>query len=283
MNSYVNILMMLIVLLFIISGILLKSGKYFWLVSGYNAMQEIEKGNVDITGLRNFAANSCFVIAAILLVAGVFDHYHIFYGLVTSISSLFFAVAFMLIRAQKYNRSVLPYGKKRGQGRVVLGIVVVFLVTVGGMLIYGSIEQNVDVGKDQIEIRGLCGTTVGMRDVPDVLIIDKLPSIQSKRTGFDFGSVLKGNFKLEGLGNGKMYVNASTPPFIEIKYDNTFVILNSRDTATTHKIYNKIIECRKLIRYFWEVVVSRFARSQIPTNSNQSKARTSLSGYDQCR
>lgn len=245
MNFYVNILMTFIVLLFVISGILLRSGKYYWLFPGNGAIQERQEGSVDITGLRNFIANSCFVVAAILLLAGVFDHYHVFYGLVISIAFLFFAVAFMLVRAQRYNRNILPDSKRNAGVKISLGIAASVLVIVGGMLIYGSIEQSVEVEKNQIEIGGLCGTTIDMSGISDVLMIDKIPTIQSKRTGFDFGSVLKGNFKLEGLGDGKMYVNAGTPPFIEIRYDNTFVILNSRDTATTHKIYNKIIELQK--------------------------------------
>jgi preprotein translocase subunit SecG len=245
MNFYVNILMTVVVLLFIISGILLKSGKYYWLTPGFGTMREMQSGNVDVRGLRNFLASSCFVIAAILLLAGIFDHYHVLLGFVISIASLFFAVAFMLIRAQKYDRNILPDRKKRVSAKVLLGIIVVILVIIGGTLIYGSIEQSVEVGKDQIEIGGLCGTTIDMRGVSKVSIIDKLPGIQAKRTGFDFANVLKGNFELEGLGDGKLYVNLGTPLFIEIKYDNTFVILNSRDTAATRATYKKIIELQE--------------------------------------
>lgn len=245
MYFYVNVLMTLIVLLFLVSGILVKSGKYQWLFSGYETKQELQSGRDYIKRLRNFIGNFCFVIGAILLLAGIFDHYHVFYGLVLSIASLFFVVAFMLIRVQKYDRQILPDKKRKGGARILLGSLVVILVIVGGMLIYGSMEASVEVGPDRIEIGGLCGTTIDMSRVSDILMINELPKIQSKNSGFDFANVLKGNFRLQGIGEGKLYVNSGTPPFIEIKYDDSFVIMNFKDSNTTHKIYDGINKLRK--------------------------------------
>jgi Domain of unknown function (DUF3784) len=246
MYIYVNVLMTIIVLLFIASGILLKYGKHYWIISGYRTPEEIRKEGVDIAGLGNFIGASCFVIAALLLLAGIFDHYHVFGGLVGSISSLFFVVAFILIRAQKYNRRVLPDGRKRKGTKVLLGIVVAILMIVGGMLIYGSIEQSVDVEHGAIEIGGLYGTTLDISNISDVSIINELPKIQAKKGGFDFANVLKGDFSLDGIGEGKLYVNIAAPPFIKIKYNDTFVILNFRDTTTTLTTFDKINELRKI-------------------------------------
>jgi hypothetical protein len=245
MYFYVSILMTLVVLLFIVSGILLKSGRYLWPFSGPETKRELQSGSDDIKGLRNSIGNFCFVVAAILLLAGIFDHYHVFFGLVISIASLFFVVAFILIRVQRYDRHILPERKRKRGARVLLGILVVILVIVGGMLIYGSIEQGVDVGTDRIEIGGLCGTTIDMNGVSGIFIIKELPKIQSKNSGFDFANVLKGNFRLQGIGEGKLYVNTSAPPFIEMKYDGSFVIMNFKDSTTTYKIYNTINGFRK--------------------------------------
>lgn len=140
-------------------------------------------------------------------------------GFVLSIAALFFVVAFMIIRALKHDWNVSPAGKKNLGVRIVIGILVAILVIVGGMLIYGSIEQSVDVKSDKIEIGSLYGTTLNMHGITSVALIGDLPGIQAKAFGFDFANVLKGDFRLEGLGDGKLYVNTRTPPFIEIEHN----------------------------------------------------------------
>ena len=240
MYLYVDVLMSLIVLLFVISGILIKYKRYYWLIAGYNALPDAQRGNVDFPGLGSFIGNSCFAIAAILLLAGVFEHLEVFYGLVVSIASLFFAVAFMLVRSQKYYRNVPTSGKKRLRTKVVLSIIVIGLMVVGGMLIYGSIEQTVTVGGGKIEIGGLYATTLDASRITAVSIVSKLPGIQGKTNGFDFASVLKGGFTVEGMGEGKLFVNLRTPPFIRIGYDDSFVFLNFKDSTTTRKVFNDI-------------------------------------------
>ncbi|HUI31410.1 MAG TPA: DUF3784 domain-containing protein [Candidatus Acidoferrales bacterium] len=239
----VNVLMSIIVLLFVVSGILIRSKRYNWLTPG--TMEQVHDGTVDTTGLGNFIGNFFFVIAGTLLVAGIFNHFHIFYGLVFSIAFLFFLVAFMLIRTQKYNRSILPSGKRKTSAKVILGIIVAALVIIGGMLIYGSIEQSVDVDKDKMEIGGLYGASLDMDGAAKVSMIRELPKIQTKTNGFDFANVLKGNFRLDGLGEGKLYVNVNTPLFIEIKLKDSFVILNFKDSTATKAVYEKM-------KQYWE-------------------------------
>ncbi len=245
MYIYVAVLMSSIVILFIVSGVLIKHKRYYWLISGHT-MPEGQQVKSDTTALGNFIGNFCFVIAGILLLAGVFDHFHINYGFVLSIASLFFVVAFMLIRAQKYDHNILNAGKKKTVPKIILGIIVATLVIVGGMLIYGSIEQSVDVDKGKIEIGGLYGTTLDVSDIKGVFLIKELPKIQSKTTGFDFANILKGDFKLDGIGDGKLFVNTGSPLFINIKYKDSFVILNFKDSIATRKLYNEISKLGKV-------------------------------------
>ena len=246
MFIYVSVLMTMIVSLFIVIGFLLKTGKHNWIILGYKSSAEMEREGVDIAGLGNFIGSSCFAIAALLLLAGVLDHYHQFHGVVFSIASLFFVVAFILIRIQKYRRRILPNMASPPRAKVALGIIVSVLLLAGSMLVYGGIEESVQVAKDEIEIGGLYGTTLEMSHVSDVSLLARLPKIQTKIGGFDFAAAIKGRFKLEGIGDGRLYVNAIAPPFIEIKYNDTFVILNFKDSTTTLATFEKISKFRKI-------------------------------------
>ncbi len=246
MYIYIDVLMSLIVLLFVTSGILIKYKRYYWLISGYNALPDARRGNVDLPGLGNFMGNSCFAIAVILLLAGIFQHLEVFYGVVISIASLFFAVALMLVRSQKYYRTTPIGGRKKISSKVVLSIIVIGLVIVGGMLIYGSFEQSIEVTAGKIEIGGLYATTLEADRITGVSIVNQLPTIQGKTNGFDFVDVLKGGFIVERMGEGKLFVNLHTPPFIRIDYGNSFIFLNFKDSTTTRRVFNEIRNLTKV-------------------------------------
>lgn len=236
----VPILMSAIVLLFVVCGIVIKYKRYYWLISGYNTMPVEKKKNVDIVGLSKFIGNFCFIIAGVLLLAGIMNHFNVFYGFVIAIASLFFIVAYMLIRAQKYHNGSEPGHKPKPAARLVLSILALLLIIVGGALIYGSAEQTVSVSKDRIRIGGIYGTALDMNEITDVFLIRALPQIQRKTEGFDFGNTLKGDFELKGFGEGKLFLNTRTHLFINMKYGNSFVILNFRDSMKTLELYDNI-------------------------------------------
>ena len=242
----VNVLMAIMVLFYVTIGIRLKSGKHYRIISGSRPPQKIQEEGVDIEKLRSFAGDLCFVIAALLLLAGIFDHLHLFTGFVFSVAFLFFAVALAMIRIPRYRRGAVPTGKRKAFGKVLAGISAAFLTVVGATLIYGNMEQSVNVRSGGIEIGGFHGMNVDVDGISDVSIVKTLPKIQAKVSGFDFADVLKGKFRLEGLGDGKLYVNTVSPPFIKIKYNDMFVILNFKDSTRTLATFDKINALRKI-------------------------------------
>ncbi len=240
MSYVVSILMCAIVLLFIVCGILIKHKGYYWLISEYHMMPEERRDQIDIAGLSKFIGNVCFVIAAVLLLAGVMNHFNIFYGFVISIASLFFIVAYTIVHAQKYDTAIETGRQSRVSGRFVVSILALLLIIVGSALIYGSAEEDVSVSKDSIRISGIYGTDLVMSELTDVFLSRALPQIEGKSGGFDLGSMLKGDFRLKGLGEGKLYVNTRTPLFINLRYGSSFVILNFRDSSKTLELYDLI-------------------------------------------
>jgi hypothetical protein len=54
-------------IIFILLGILIKYGKMYFLIAGYNTMSKAEKEKVDIKGIATVFRNAMFGMAAIML------------------------------------------------------------------------------------------------------------------------------------------------------------------------------------------------------------------------
>jgi hypothetical protein len=63
--------MILIAILFIILGVLIKYGKMYFLIAGYNSLPEEEKEKLDIEGIATVFRNAMFGMA-LLIVFGFF-------------------------------------------------------------------------------------------------------------------------------------------------------------------------------------------------------------------
>ncbi len=59
-----------------------------------------------------------------------------------------------------------------------------------------------------------------------------------KVNGFNLGYVLRGNFKLEDLSVGKIYIRENKPPYILIKAEEKYFLINYKDNNETIELYN---------------------------------------------
>lgn len=241
MPSSEIVLMSFIILLFLALGFLIKYKKCYWLISGYNIMSEEEKKNVDIVGLSKFMGDSLFVIAGILLIGSILDYFRIFLGFAISLGSIFVVVSYMLIGAQKYdNNTKRPDGKLKTSVIFIIGsIMLVFFVAVGS-IIYGSMDNKVTINEKYIEIRGTYGVKLDMAEIKEISLVNTIPDVKRKTNGFNFGNILKGNFELNEIGIVKLYIYRGAAPYIYIKYGNTYVILNFKDSSKTQDLYSEM-------------------------------------------
>lgn len=67
-----------VAILFIVLGILIKYGKMYWLIAGYNTMPKKEKNKYNIDGIANVFRNVMFGMALIIflgyLIAKLFEN-----------------------------------------------------------------------------------------------------------------------------------------------------------------------------------------------------------------
>jgi hypothetical protein len=231
-------------------GIMVKYYKAYWLISGYNTMSKEKKKNVDVEGLANFMGNMTFIMAALMLLATIL--FMVDKEMLGGIAlALFVPLSiYMIIKAQKYDGNTKnPDGTMKKRTKITVGAVSGFLIltTLGaGFLIYYSNKPAEFVLVDEyFQIKGIYGETIQIEDISYISLSDELPNIIFKNNGYSMGSIKKGNFKLESIGNAKLFVDTSVSPFIYIKRNDRFVILNCKEEKQTRKLFQELKEVVK--------------------------------------
>ena len=87
---------------------------------------------------------------------------------------------------------------------------------------------------------GFYGAEMRLADVQGVELADTLPRIQTRTNGYSAGGLLRGNFRLEQWGNGKLFINRNVPPYVVVRTRDTFVVVNFADPTQTRDLYEKL-------------------------------------------
>ena len=224
----------------IVLGFLVK--KYPDLIAGYNTMSAEQKEKVDIDGLSTMMRNSLIVIGVLLAISepalsliGLNQH-----AIIAILLIVLSGTLFMVISAQKFKGKLQEQAGKNKIRTVITSIVfaVIVFITVG-FLYYGSRQADFKIDEKQITISGLYGMTA---QVESVELIESLPQINMKTNGFNYGSIRKGSFYLEEIGQCKLFINSKKGPFIYIKTGNgTPIIINFDSGEETKKLSRRLI------------------------------------------
>ena len=220
-------------------GGIVKYGKQYWLIAGYNTMPKEKQKNVDIAGLAGFMGNCSFGLGAFVL-AGTLVSSLWYPNLFPAVILLFLGgIIFMVIRAQKFDKN-----KRSKQEGLVLIIALAFtaliLGGIGGMLIYGHLSPGVEVKPEGIVISGMYGTTIPSEEITGISLENEIPKILTRNNGFNSGEVNKGHFTLDGLGRGRLYLESSKGPFICIFTKSGYIMINYKDPSRTEVLYQTI-------------------------------------------
>jgi len=108
-----------------------------------------------------------------------------------------------------------------------------------GLLYVGTRPPSVTVRPDMFTVRGggFYSVEIPMRDILEVSLQDSIPRVVRKTNGFDAGNTLRGNFRLEVLGNGQIFINRGIPPYVVVRTPASFVIVNFTDPERTRELY----------------------------------------------
>jgi len=234
-------------------GILIKYFKTYWLISGYNTMSDDKKQKVNIEGLASFIGNMCFVIAAIMILATIFIMmgYELLGGIAFALLVPF--SIFLIIKSQKYDGNTRNAdGTMTTKAKLIAVGITVFLilVTIGVSvsLYYSYQASEITIEDGYIIIEGFYGEDIPINEIDDLYIEETLPKITFKNNGSSIGNKKKGNFKLEGIGKAKLFVDTSKPPFIYIEWNEKLFIMNTDTRQETEALFEAIVAGDALLK-----------------------------------
>lgn len=116
-----------------------------------------------------------------------------------------------------------------------------FALGLGGLLAAQHRAPTVTVDASALTIESaLYDARVPLSEVRDVALVEQLPRVLARTNGYATGETLRGWFRVEGLGEGRLYVEAEHPPFVVVKHAQGFVIVGFADAARTRQLHDQL-------------------------------------------
>ena len=131
----------------------------------------------------------------------------------------------------------------RRRMRFITAVVVTLIMAlIVGQMYLHSQPPSIALGDAGLTVgSGFYDADIPFMDIRRVDLVDALPRIQARTNGYAAGGVLRGNFRLETWGNGKLFINRNRPPFVAVhRRDNTFVVVNFDDAVRTRELYSQL-------------------------------------------
>ncbi|WP_216827547.1 hypothetical protein [Alkalihalobacterium elongatum] len=122
--------------------------------------------------------------------------------------------------------------------RLISIAMAIFAFIVIGVVVFLTYSANeLEIEANNIIVTGHMGTELAIADIETVELHQVIPKINRKVGGSSVFNRKKGQFLLEDLGRGRLYVHLNKPPFIYIKTSENYIFINSKDSTTTQEWY----------------------------------------------
>ena len=84
------------------------------------------------------------------------------------------------------------------------------------------------------------GASFAATDITGVSLETKLPRVLLKTNGFGVATSLRGHFRVEGLGDGRLYVEEGFAPYVLVRLRAGFVVVNFREPEKTRSLFEEM-------------------------------------------
>ncbi len=186
------------------------------LLSGFNTLSKEKQAQVDLKGLLQTMRDYHFKVGGGSTLVAL-----ILYFLNWKDAAMF-TVSFGPILGYFY---LIPkmqefYGEAatgiQSQAKIGVVILAVVMLGVGGMLVYGYQDNQLEISSEELIFSGMYGLEIQREAVAELRIIDRLPKITKRTNGFATQHMLKGKFRTEDGKKVHLILNARQGPFLEI-------------------------------------------------------------------
>jgi hypothetical protein len=134
----------------------------------------------------------------------------------------------------------LPASREFGWKPLAL-VLVPFLAVLGALFWFQVQPPRVTVRPDGLEVQSpFYGKVFPASDVTGISLLPTLPRVLLKTNGFGGGASLRGHFRVEGLGEGRLYVEEGFAPYVLVRLRAGFVVVNFREPEKTRALYEDL-------------------------------------------
>jgi hypothetical protein len=126
-------------------------------------------------------------------------------------------------------------------GKVGLVLLAVGVVLVGALFYFQMRPPRVTVASTGLQIETpFYGASVPAADIVAVSLEVRLPRVLRKTNGFGGAGTLRGWFRLEELGEGRLYVDEGFAPYVLVRLRQGYVVVNLREPERTQALYDEM-------------------------------------------
>ncbi|WP_078427733.1 DUF3784 domain-containing protein [Alkalihalobacterium alkalinitrilicum] len=223
------IVQLLMVGMFFLFAYLIIKKKVYGLISGFNSKSEEEQQELIHNGYPVASAKGLLHSGVILLI-GLLLHFLQFSNAIlwSWIVMTIYLFAYLLYISK------LEVKRTRKRNNVFLVGTMVFTFGIIGVAFYvGYSENELTVSDKTVQISGVYGVEWSLEELTNIEMVEQLPKVQVRTNGFSLGERLKGRFRLEGMGNGRLFLYRNHPPYLFIEKGEDYLFINSKDNAVT--------------------------------------------------
>jgi hypothetical protein len=124
-------------------------------------------------------------------------------------------------------------------------VVAAVIVVVAALAILPVVLQTrppvVTVRADGFDVKSLFyGQGYRAEDVAAIELLDRLPFVEARTNGFSGSGLLRGWFRVRGLGEGKLFLDVGNAPWILVRLRAGFVIVGLESSEKTRALYEEM-------------------------------------------
>ena len=133
-------------------------------------------------------------------------------------------------------------GRTWGLEHTIGAIAGVLAIAVAFGAIYVTLQPpTAIVGFDSFFVgNGMYRDTIPYSSMQTVTLERTLPHIGMKTNGSGVGNVMRGNYRVDGWGASRLFINRNVPPFVVIQTASTHVVVNFEEPAQTERLFSEL-------------------------------------------
>jgi hypothetical protein len=132
--------------------------------------------------------------------------------------------------------------RRREFGWKPLALVLVPILAIVGAQFWFQVQPpTVTVRADGLEVESpFYGKVFPASDVTGLSLLPALPRVLARTNGFAGAGSLRGHFRVEGLGDGRLYVDEGFAPYVLVRLREGFVVVNFREPEKTRALFDEL-------------------------------------------